>query len=77
MTPQLYHRWLGYFKRNACHPLSLPMTIAVGTSLHASDKRFTAEDFVYPSIRENTAHNKNAQGLEAMRQFREMASGRP
>lgn len=35
MTSTLYYRWLRYFKRNACHPLAVPMTLGINSYITA------------------------------------------
>lgn len=31
VTPDAYGRWMEYYQRNACHPLSVPLSIGVNT----------------------------------------------
>lgn len=52
ISVSMYYRWFDYYRRNALHPLSVPMTIAIQSSLHAADKKYTAYDFVFPALPE-------------------------
>ena len=57
LTPRTYQKWLRYYERNACHPLSLPMTIGINSLVQSSvwggskGKKLQPDDFVFPSIK--------------------------